>query len=82
MLMRVLINLFFFLFMSAEKVGLPSSPPYLAVKSNKNKASFLTGVSFASGGAGIFNSSDQALVSQTINNNDNNPLNHFIMFQN
>ncbi|KAH9651887.1 GDSL esterase/lipase [Citrus sinensis] len=46
----------------AEKVGLPSSPPYLAVKSNKNKASFLTGVSFASGGAGIFNSSDQSLA--------------------
>ncbi|KAJ0046139.1 hypothetical protein Pint_04104 [Pistacia integerrima] len=46
----------------AEKVGLPSSPPYLSLKSNKNKAPlFLTGVSFASGGAGIFNGSDQTL---------------------
>ncbi|KAJ4725113.1 GDSL esterase/lipase [Melia azedarach] len=45
----------------SEKVGLPTSPPYLSLKSNKNNASFLTGVSFASGGAGIFNGSDQAL---------------------
>ncbi|KAM1149348.1 hypothetical protein FF1_030500 [Malus domestica] len=45
----------------AEKVGLPTSPPYLSLvsKSNKQKASFVNGVSFASGGAGIFNSSDE-----------------------
>ncbi|KAL6284015.1 hypothetical protein ACE6H2_014944 [Prunus campanulata] len=36
----------------AEKVGLPTSPPYLSIvsKSNKQKPSFLAGVSFASGG--------------------------------
>ncbi|KAK4851261.1 hypothetical protein QYF36_013678 [Acer negundo] len=45
----------------AEKVGLPTSPPYLSLKNNKNRASlFMNGVSFASGGAGIFNSTDQA----------------------
>ncbi|KAB2615629.1 GDSL esterase/lipase [Pyrus ussuriensis x Pyrus communis] len=45
----------------AEKVGLPTSPPYLSLvsKSNKRKASFVNGVSFASGGAGIFNGSDE-----------------------
>ncbi|XP_019431532.1 PREDICTED: GDSL esterase/lipase At5g55050-like [Lupinus angustifolius] len=41
----------------AEKLGVPTSPPYLSlislVKNNKN-SSFLDGVSFASGGAGIF----------------------------
>ncbi|KAK1584035.1 hypothetical protein Q3G72_029276 [Acer saccharum] len=46
----------------AEKVGLPTSPPYLSLKNNKNRASlFMNGVSFASGGAGIFNGTDQAL---------------------
>ncbi|KAK4750622.1 hypothetical protein SAY87_004104 [Trapa incisa] len=44
----------------AEKVGLPTSPPYLSlVSGNSNVPSFLTGVSFASGGAGIFDSTDQ-----------------------
>ncbi|XP_059442635.1 GDSL esterase/lipase At5g55050-like [Corylus avellana] len=45
----------------AEKVGLPTSPPYLSLlsSSNKNNASFLTGVSFASGGAGIFDGTDE-----------------------
>lgn len=42
----------------AEKVGLPSAPPYLSLVKKKN-ASYIGGVSFASGGAGIFNSSDQ-----------------------
>ncbi|KAM7498899.1 hypothetical protein LguiA_023313 [Lonicera macranthoides] len=49
----------------AEKVGLPTSPPYLSVvspkkgKTKKEKDSaFLAGVSFASGGAGIFNGTD------------------------
>ncbi|KAE9598474.1 hypothetical protein Lal_00027047 [Lupinus albus] len=41
----------------AEKLGVPTSPPYLSliskVKNNRN-VSFLDGVSFASGGAGIF----------------------------
>lgn len=45
----------------AEKVGLPTSPPYLSLvsKSNENNGSFLTGVSFASGGAGIFDGTDE-----------------------
>ncbi|XP_021803235.1 GDSL esterase/lipase At5g55050-like [Prunus avium] len=45
----------------AEKVGLPTSPPYLSLvsKSNKQNFSFVAGVSFASGGAGIFNGSDE-----------------------
>ncbi|KAL5583620.1 hypothetical protein UlMin_016062 [Ulmus minor] len=42
----------------ADKLGLPSSPPYLSLKS-KNDSSFLTGVSFASGGAGIFDGTDE-----------------------
>ncbi|XP_038690959.1 GDSL esterase/lipase At5g55050 [Tripterygium wilfordii] len=47
----------------AEKVGLPSPPPYLSLVSKKNglASSSLTGVSFASGGAGIFNGTDQTL---------------------
>ncbi|XP_022965085.1 GDSL esterase/lipase At5g55050 [Cucurbita maxima] len=43
----------------AEKVGLPTSPPYLSLISKFRKVintkPFKTGVSFASGGAGIFN---------------------------
>ncbi|XP_022151286.1 GDSL esterase/lipase At5g55050-like [Momordica charantia] len=43
----------------AEKVGLPTSPPYLSLVSKfrkiTNTTPFKTGVSFASGGAGIFN---------------------------
>ncbi|XP_050367734.1 GDSL esterase/lipase At5g55050-like [Argentina anserina] len=44
----------------AEKVRLATSPPYLSLvsKSNKQKGSFEAGVSFASGGAGIFNGTD------------------------
>ncbi|XP_068655482.1 GDSL esterase/lipase At5g55050-like [Aristolochia californica] len=43
----------------AEKVGLPTSPPYLSLTSAANKSNaFLTGVSFASGGAGILDGSD------------------------
>ena len=51
--------------LAAEKVGLPPSPPYLSLvsKSNKQNASFVNGVSFASGGAGIFNGSDEKFVS-------------------
>ncbi|KAJ7963790.1 GDSL esterase/lipase [Quillaja saponaria] len=49
----------------AEKLGLATSPPYLSLatslasKFNKHKASFLDGVSFASGGAGIFKGTDE-----------------------
>ncbi|XP_052178857.1 GDSL esterase/lipase At5g55050-like [Diospyros lotus] len=43
----------------AEKVGLQTSPPYLASKSNKSGGFPITGVSFASGGAGIFNGTDE-----------------------
>jgi phospholipase/lecithinase/hemolysin len=42
----------------AEKVGLPTSPPYLSLTKTKNESSFLRGVSFASGGAGILNGTD------------------------
>ncbi|GAB4846175.1 hypothetical protein Ancab_025173 [Ancistrocladus abbreviatus] len=42
----------------AEKLGLPSSPPYLSLV-RSNTSNFLTGVSFASGGAGIFDATLQ-----------------------
>jgi len=52
---------------TAEKLGLPTSPPYLSLLSkvhNPNKnISFLGGVNLASGGAGIFNASDKGFVS-------------------
>ena len=50
----------------AEKLGLPTSPPYLSLVSkfhNKKNVSFLDGVSFASGGAGIFDGTNESLVS-------------------
>ncbi|KAE9614785.1 hypothetical protein Lal_00036211 [Lupinus albus] len=45
----------------ADKLGLPTSPPYLFLisKDNKNNVSFMDGVSFASAGAGIFDGTDQ-----------------------
>nr|AFK33602.1 unknown [Medicago truncatula] len=47
----------------AEKLGLATSPPYLSLVSkinfNKKNVSFLDGVNFASGGAGIFNGTDE-----------------------
>ncbi|KAL8226433.1 hypothetical protein R6Q57_016265 [Mikania cordata] len=49
----------------AEKVGLPSPSPYLSLVSNSNELSdisdidMVTGVSFASGGAGILNGTDE-----------------------
>ncbi|XP_014523898.1 GDSL esterase/lipase At5g55050 [Vigna radiata var. radiata] len=50
----------------AEKLGLPTSPPYLSLLSkvnNSNKSmSFVSGVNFASGGAGIFNASDKGFM--------------------
>ncbi|KAL6999270.1 hypothetical protein U1Q18_000432 [Sarracenia purpurea var. burkii] len=48
----------------AEKVGLVTPPPYLSLVSNSNKPNAfpITGVSFASGGAGIFNATDKSYV--------------------
>uniref|UniRef100_M4F398 GDSL esterase/lipase n=1 Tax=Brassica campestris TaxID=3711 RepID=M4F398_BRACM len=49
----------------AEKFALPLPPPYLSLKvpfkEKERKSAALTGVNFASGGAGIFNGSDQKL---------------------
>ncbi|CAN6976411.1 unnamed protein product [Brassica oleracea var. botrytis] len=49
----------------AEKFGLPLPPPYLSLKGifkeEERKAAALSGVNFASGGAAIFNGSDQQL---------------------
>ncbi|KAI7751860.1 hypothetical protein M8C21_023245 [Ambrosia artemisiifolia] len=51
----------------AEKVGLPTAPPYLALvtsdsqrKLNDSTNAMVTGVSFASGGAGILNGTNEA----------------------
>ncbi|KAM0010888.1 putative triacylglycerol lipase [Helianthus debilis subsp. tardiflorus] len=53
----------------AEKVGLPLAPPYLSLVSKFKKLSStnatVSGVSFASGGAGIFNGTDE-LYKQSI----------------
>ncbi|KAF3453433.1 hypothetical protein FNV43_RR03873 [Rhamnella rubrinervis] len=48
----------------AEKVGLPTSPPYLSLTNmlNKNNASFLSGISFASGAAGILDITNKDLA--------------------
>ncbi|KAK6124595.1 hypothetical protein DH2020_041663 [Rehmannia glutinosa] len=46
----------------AEKLGLSTAPPYLSQPNNV----FLKGVSFASGGAGIFNTTDEDLIKHTI----------------
>lgn len=46
----------------AEKVGLPTSPPYLANTSDV----FLKGVSFASGGSGLFNTTGQGFLRKTL----------------
>ncbi|KAE8725482.1 hypothetical protein F3Y22_tig00008706pilonHSYRG00065 [Hibiscus syriacus] len=43
----------------AEKLGLPSSPPYISLSKKKDASSYINSVSFASGGAGIFNGTDQ-----------------------
>lgn len=53
---------------AAEKLGLPSAPPYLSLisKSNLSNASFVAGVSFASGGAGIFDGTDALYVRSII----------------
>lgn len=51
---------------AAEKVGLPTSPPYFSLLSDydNNNVSFLTGVSFASGGARILDDTDPFVVSE------------------
>ncbi|OWM86168.1 hypothetical protein CDL15_Pgr010992 [Punica granatum] len=49
----------------AEKVGLPSPPPYLSIDSDSS-TSYLWGVSFASGGAAIFNTTSNPLNTQSI----------------
>ncbi|OVA07810.1 Lipase [Macleaya cordata] len=52
----------------AEKLGLPTSPPYLSLASVSNKTNaFLGGVSFASGGAGILDTTDKRLGSIPLN---------------
>lgn len=50
-----------------EKVGLPSAPPYLSLASSSQQLiQFnnvqVTGVSFASGGAGILNTTEELFV--------------------
>ncbi|PKI66944.1 hypothetical protein CRG98_012707 [Punica granatum] len=50
---------------TAEKVGLPSPPPYLSIDSDSS-TSYLWGVSFASGGAAIFNTTSNPLNTQSI----------------
>ncbi|KAF0921677.1 hypothetical protein E2562_013414 [Oryza meyeriana var. granulata] len=42
----------------AENLGLATSPPYLAISSSSN-ANYVNGVSFASGGAGVLNSTNK-----------------------
>ncbi|OIT26634.1 PREDICTED: GDSL esterase/lipase At5g55050-like [Nicotiana attenuata] len=46
----------------AEKLGVPTPPPYLADKNNV----FAKGVSFASGGAGIFNGTNDDFLSKAL----------------
>lgn len=46
--------------MAAEKLGLATSPPYLNITSDTNKTeAFISGVSFASGGAGVLDSTNK-----------------------
>uniref|UniRef100_J3LQG5 GDSL esterase/lipase n=1 Tax=Oryza brachyantha TaxID=4533 RepID=J3LQG5_ORYBR len=46
----------------AENLGLATSPPYLAISSSSN-ANYVNGVNFASGGAGVLNSTNKILRS-------------------
>ncbi|KAK4341861.1 hypothetical protein RND71_037677 [Anisodus tanguticus] len=46
----------------AEKLGIPTPPPYLADKNNQ----FPKGVSFASGGAGVFNTTNGDIISKAL----------------
>ena len=56
---------------AAEKVGLPSSPPYLSLvnEPKKNNVSFLNGVSLASEGARILDGTNPYLLSEIIHKN-------------
>lgn len=56
-------------FWAAEKMGLPTIPPYLSMssKSNKSITQFLNGVNFASGAAKIINDIDPQYVSEGTN---------------
>ncbi|TYI42420.1 hypothetical protein ES332_A01G097100v1 [Gossypium tomentosum] len=56
-----LVDIMFEIFVNlkTEKLGLPSSPPYLSLLKKTDESSYINGVSFASGGAGIFNGTDQ-----------------------
>ncbi|XP_050216362.1 GDSL esterase/lipase At5g55050-like [Mercurialis annua] len=45
----------------AEKLGLPTSPPYLSLLLKKSKGSFLNGVNFASGASGILSGTGLSL---------------------
>ncbi|KAG0481834.1 hypothetical protein HPP92_009918 [Vanilla planifolia] len=48
--------------LSAEKLGFASPPPYLAITSTTNKSyAFFQGVNFASGGAGILDSTNKRM---------------------
>lgn len=51
----------------AEKLGLPTAVPYLSIRRSKseNPNALISGVSFASGGAGVFNGTDE-LFKQSI----------------
>ncbi|XVF77407.1 hypothetical protein PTKIN_Ptkin14bG0040600 [Pterospermum kingtungense] len=46
----------------AEKIGLPTSPPYLSLLVKNDTSSYIKGVSFASGGAGIFNRTGEGIL--------------------
>lgn len=43
---------------AADNLGLATSPPYLALSSSGN-ANYVNGVNFASGGAGVSNSTNK-----------------------
>uniref|UniRef100_A0ACD5YAZ7 Uncharacterized protein n=1 Tax=Avena sativa TaxID=4498 RepID=A0ACD5YAZ7_AVESA len=43
----------------AEKLGLTTSPPYLALSSSSSNANYANGVNFASGGAGVSNATNK-----------------------
>jgi hypothetical protein len=54
----------YYYFFSAQILGLETSPPYLSLSSKSNNTSvFLTGVSFASGGAGVLNTTNSVRIS-------------------
>jgi hypothetical protein len=52
---------------AAEKLGLATSPPYLALSSSGN-ANYANGVSFASGGAGVSNATNKVSCLRAVQN--------------